>query len=88
MVSEASAYPLSELPLNYSTSGTSNGNGHLKPAISLVNGHPDKDVDMDEETPAATNGDTNGKRKARTSTGKSYKEASASESDDDAPLVR
>lgn len=63
-----------------------NSNGHLKPAVSLVNGHPDQDVDMNEDAPAPMNGDTNGKRKARTSAGKSYKETS--DSDDDVPLVK
>jgi DNA topoisomerase-1 len=60
-------------------------NGHVEPGISIRMGPVD---DMDVDAPA-TNGNANGKRKARTSMtkGKTYKDASSSE-DDDKPLVR
>lgn len=60
-------------------------NGHVEPGISIRMGPVDS---MDVDAPA-TNGDANGKRKARNSVGnsKSYKDASSSE-DDDKPLVR
>lgn len=60
-------------------------NGHVEPGISIRMGPVD---DMDVDAPA-TNGNANGKRKARTSVtnGKSYKDASSSE-EDDKPLVR
>lgn len=60
-------------------------NGHVEPGISIRMGPVD---DMDVDAPA-TNGNANGKRKARTSTakGKTYKDASSSE-EDDKPLVR
>lgn len=50
--------------------------------ISIRNG-PVEEMDIDEPQ---TNGNASSKRKARTSTGKSYKE-STSNSEDDAPLV-
>lgn len=55
---------------------------HVEPGISIRMGP----MEVDEP---ATNGNTNGKRKARASltNGKSYKDASSSE-DDDKPLVR
>jgi DNA topoisomerase-1 len=57
-------------------------NGHVEPGISIRMG-PVDDMDVD------TNGNANGKRKSRGSipTGKSYKEQSSSEDDDDKPLV-
>jgi DNA topoisomerase-1 len=60
-------------------------NGHIEPGISIRMGPVD---DMDVDTPD-TNGNANGKRKARSSisNSKSYKDASSSE-DDDKPLVR
>ncbi|KAF2132506.1 hypothetical protein P153DRAFT_354015 [Dothidotthia symphoricarpi CBS 119687] len=60
-------------------------NGHVEPGISIRMGPVDK-MDVDEP---ATNGNTNGKRKARVSTtnGKTYKDASNSE-DDDKPLSK
>ncbi|KAH7399609.1 eukaryotic DNA topoisomerase I [Pyrenochaeta sp. MPI-SDFR-AT-0127] len=60
-------------------------NGHVEPGISIRMGPVD---DMDVDAPA-TNGNANGKRKARTSitNGKSYKDASSSE-DDDKPLSK
>lgn len=62
-------------------------NGHVEPGISIRMG-PIDDSKMDVDAPE-TNGNANGKRKARTSVanGKSYKDASNSE-DDDKPLVR
>lgn len=59
-------------------------NGHVEPGISIRMGPVD---DMEVDAPA-TNGNANGKRKARNSVtnGKSYKDASGSE-DDDKPLV-
>lgn len=58
-------------------------NGHVEPGISIRMGPVDK---MDVDAP---NGNANGKRKSRGSipTGKSYKEQSSSEDDDDKPLV-
>jgi hypothetical protein len=60
-------------------------NGHVEPGISIRMGPVD---DMDVDAPA-TNGNANGKRKARSSitNSKSYKDASSSE-EDDKPLVR
>ncbi|KAF2874964.1 DNA topoisomerase 1 [Massariosphaeria phaeospora] len=60
-------------------------NGHVEPGVSIRMGPVE---DMDVDTPQ-TNGNANGKRKARTSltNGKSYKEASSSE-DDDKPLSK
>lgn len=59
-------------------------NGHVEPGISIRMG-PVEDMDVDEP---ATNGNANGKRKARSSitNGKSYKHESSEE--DDKPLVR
>ncbi|KAL6168328.1 DNA topoisomerase 1 [Exserohilum turcicum] len=60
-------------------------NGHVEPGISIRMG-PIDESKMDVDAPE-TNGNTNGKRKARTSVAnsKSYKDASSSE-DDDKPL--
>jgi DNA topoisomerase-1 len=60
-------------------------NGHVEPGISIRMG-PVDDMDLDEP---ATNGNANGKRKARSSitNGKSYKDHSSSD-EDDKPLVR
>jgi DNA topoisomerase-1 len=60
-------------------------NGHVEPGISIRMGPVDA---MDVDAPA-TNGNANGKRKARGSlnNGKTYKDASSSE-EDDKPLVR
>jgi DNA topoisomerase-1 len=60
-------------------------NGHVEPGISIRMG-PVEDMDVDAPD---TNGNANGKRKARGSiaNSKSYKDASSSE-DDDKPLVR
>ncbi|EUC32378.1 hypothetical protein COCCADRAFT_98911 [Bipolaris zeicola 26-R-13] len=62
-------------------------NGHVEPGISIRMG-PIDDSKMDVDAPE-TNGNVNGKRKARTSAanGKSYKDASNSE-DDDKPLSK
>ncbi|EMD63044.1 hypothetical protein COCSADRAFT_336991 [Bipolaris sorokiniana ND90Pr] len=62
-------------------------NGHVEPGISIRMG-PIDDSKMDVDAPE-TNGNANGKRKARTSVanGKSYKDASNSE-DDDKPLSK
>jgi len=59
-------------------------NGHVEPGISIRMGPVDA-MDVDEP---ATNGNANGKRKARSSitNGKSYKDNSSSE-EDDKPLV-
>lgn len=59
--------------------------GHVEPGISIRMG-PVDDMDVDEP---ATNGNANGKRKARSSitNGKTYKDDSSSD-DDDKPLVR
>ena len=68
--------------------GRANGaNDHAKPAISIVNGHPDQEQNMDVDGAKKVKDDTNGKRR-RTSAGKTYKEASASEDDDDVPLSK
>lgn len=56
--------------------------GIAKTAISIRNG-PVEEMDVDKSP--MTNGHANGKR-SRTSTGKSYKEASGSD-DEDEPLV-
>ncbi|EOA86378.1 uncharacterized protein SETTUDRAFT_28391 [Exserohilum turcica Et28A] len=62
-------------------------NGHVEPGISIRMG-PIDESKMDVDAPE-TNGNTNGKRKARTSVAnsKSYKDASSSE-DDDKPLSK
>jgi DNA topoisomerase-1 len=57
-------------------------NGHVEPGLSIRMGPVD---DMDVDAPA-TNGNANGKRKARASLTNTYKEASSE--DDDKPLVR
>lgn len=59
-------------------------NGHVEPGVSIRMG-PVEEMDVDS---APTNGNINGKRKARISltNGKSYKEDSSE--DDDKPLVR
>jgi hypothetical protein len=59
-------------------------NGHVEPGISIRMGPVDA---MEVDSPA-TNGNANGKRKARSSitNGKSYKDASSS-GEDDKPLV-
>ena len=58
-------------------------NGHVEPGVSIRMGPVDE---MDVDAPG-TNGNVNGKRKARSSmtNGKSYKEQSSD--DDDKPLV-
>lgn len=57
-------------------------NGHVEPGISIRMG-PVNDMDVN-----APNGTTNGKRKSRGSIPTaSYKDHSASEDDDDKPLV-
>jgi DNA topoisomerase-1 len=60
-------------------------NGHVEPGISIRMGPVDDSMDVDAPE---TNGNANGKRKARSSitNGKSYKDASSSE-EDDKPLV-
>jgi DNA topoisomerase-1 len=60
-------------------------NGHVDPGISIRMGPVDDSMDVDAPE---TNGNANGKRKARSSitNGKSYKDASSSE-EDDKPLV-
>lgn len=58
-------------------------NGHVEPGLSIRMG-PVEDMDVDAPP---TNGNANGKRKARSSLTNTYKEASSSE-DDDKPLVR
>ena len=65
-------------------------NGHVKGGISIRHGPVDKmDIDRNAKDAPQTNGVANGKRKARSSmtNGKSYKDASSSEEDDDKPLV-
>ena len=59
---------------------------HGAPGISIRNG-PVDEMDIDEPV---TNGNPNGKRKARGSMSnvKSYKEASGEDDEDDKPLVR
>lgn len=59
-------------------------NGHVEPGVSIRMG-PVEDMEVDSP---ATNGNVNGKRKARASltNGKTYKEESSSE--EDQPLVR
>lgn len=60
-------------------------NGAVKPGISMAFGPADDNMDIDR--PATNGASANGKRKASMTNGKSYKDASESESDD-APLVR
>jgi DNA topoisomerase-1 len=62
-------------------------NDHVEPGISIRMGPVDAEDKMDVDAPE-TNGNSNGKRKARSSitNGKSYKDASSSE-EDDKPLV-
>ena len=57
----------------------------VKPGISMAFGPADDNMDVDK--PATNGASANGKRKASMTNGKSYKDASESESDD-APLVR
>lgn len=60
-------------------------NGHLNPGVSVRSG-PVEDMEVDKPH---TNGVANGKRSRNSMTnGKTYKEATSSEEDDDAPLVR
>ena len=59
--------------------------GAVKPCISMAFGPADDNMDIDQ--PATNGASANGKRKASMTNGKSYKDASESESDD-APLVR
>ena len=61
------------------------GDGAVKPGISMAFGPADDNMDIDQ--PATNGTSANGKRKASMTNGKSYKDASESESDD-APLVR
>ena len=57
----------------------------VKPGISMAFGPADDNMDIDK--PATNGASANGKRKASMTNGKTYKDASESESDD-APLVR
>lgn len=57
----------------------------VKPGISMAFGPADDNMDVDQ--PATNGASANGKRKASMTNGKTYKDASESESDD-APLVR
>jgi hypothetical protein len=61
------------------------GDSATKPGISMAFGPADDNMDIDK--PATNGASANGKRKASMTNGKSYKDASESESDD-APLVR
>jgi len=61
------------------------GDNAIKPGISMAFGPADDNMDIDK--PATNGASTNGKRKASMTNGKTYKDASESESDD-APLVR
>lgn len=62
-------------------------NGDVKPGISIAMG-PVEEMDVDTPGKPITNGTSNSKRKASMGNGKSYKDASVSEEeDDDAPLV-
>jgi DNA topoisomerase-1 len=60
-------------------------NGSLNHGISIRMG-PVEEMEVDEDAPA-TNG-ANGKRKSRGSIGKTYKEATSSDDEEDEPLVR
>ena len=57
----------------------------VQPGISMAFGPADDGMDVDQ--PATNGASANGKRKASMTNGKTYKDASESESDD-APLVR
>jgi DNA topoisomerase-1 len=57
----------------------------VKPGISMAFGPADDNMDIDK--PATNGASANGMRKASMTNGKTYKDASGSESDD-APLVR
>ena len=61
------------------------GDSAVQPGISMAFGPTDDNMDIDK--PATNGSSTNGKRKASMTNGKTYKDASESESDD-APLVR
>ena len=56
-------------------------NGHVQPGVSVRMGPMEDDMDIDKPS----NGT---KRKSSMTNGKTYKEASVSDDDDDAPLVR
>lgn len=62
-------------------------NGEIEPGVSIRMGPVEESMDIDGPHHGAQ---TNGKRKARASVsnGKSYKETSGSEDEDDKPLVR
>ncbi|KAJ9648500.1 DNA topoisomerase 1 [Coniosporium tulheliwenetii] len=62
-------------------------NGDINPGVSVRMGPVEEEMDVDEPHSGAQ---TNGKRKARASVsnGKSYKEASASDGEDDVPLSK
>jgi DNA topoisomerase-1 len=57
----------------------------VQPGISMAFGPVDDNMDVDK--PATNGASANGKRKAFMTNGKTYKDASGSDSDD-APLVR
>lgn len=61
-------------------------NGHVEPGVSIRMG-PVEAMDVDQPV---TNGNINGKRKSRGSltNGKSYRDASSSDEEDEKPLVR
>lgn len=66
-------------------------NGTLHPGVSVRMGPvEDMDVNGEQKDAAHVNGAVNGKRKSRTgaTNGKSYREASSSDEDDEIPLVR
>ena len=60
------------------------GDNAVQPGISMAFGPVDDNMDVDK--PATNGASVNGKRKASMTNGKTYKDASESESDD-APLV-
>jgi DNA topoisomerase I len=61
-------------------------NGNLNAGISIRHG-PVEEMEVDDERAPTTNG-VNGKRKSRGSVGKTYKEATSSDEEEDKPLVR
>lgn len=63
-------------------------NGHAEPGVSMAMGPVEDNMDVDKpETNGVTNG-TSSKRKASLPAGKSYKDESASEDEDDVPLQK
>ncbi|GAB7363508.1 hypothetical protein MBLNU230_g3777t1 [Neophaeotheca triangularis] len=63
------------------------GDDHVDPGISLAKG-PVEEMDIDKPATNGTSTTVNGKRKASMANGKSYKDASESDDEDDVPLQK